>query len=243
MFREKVPNSFEEIFISKTGKILWIPSSEEEIPTINPIPEILICTKRDLSIYFAETGVQKYLVRSELANYLYNKIKNNIYSEIYCPIIYREYVPGYIYIGNTMDKKESLDKDNIDDLYQLSNILSYSLMINGYFKRDVEEGSLYISDVIDLSPSGLLFTTNKKELNKELLLHADLKIRLTFKENTIEIGSRIIRKYNDQDNYYFAVKFLKINKKDFDFLFESLYGKKYSFEEETIWEGGFDSSL
>lgn len=241
MFREKKPTRLEENLIVKIGKILWIPNTESGFPLNDTILPGYIIVKKDLKKYLEESGTPPFLVKSEIANILYNKVKSGVFSEIYCPILYHEYAVGYCYLSNGMNKKEMLDKDMLNYVYQFSKVLSYSLKAHGYYKQHTNSASHFTAPIIDISASGLLFTTQINELDQEIQLHKDINLTLKIDKRIIKIGSRIMRKFKDSINFYFAAQFLIVKPEDFSFVFEYIYGKPFTHEDESKWEGGAPS--
>jgi len=241
MFRENKPTKFEEKLIVKSGKILWIPNTETDFPLNDSIFPGSIIVKKDIRNYLETTGTPNFLFRSEISNILYNKVKAGIFSEIYCPILYHEYTVGYIYLSNKMTKKEQLDKDILQYVYQFSKVVSYALKAHGYYKQKQSTQSHVSAPIIDISASGLLFTTQNKKLDQKIFLHKDIDLNITINQRKTKIGSRIMRKFKDSLNFYFAAQFLGIATNDFHFLFEFIYGKPFTHEDEIKWEGGAPS--
>ena len=238
MFRDKLPQSYEERLIVKTGKMFWIPSTQDDLPQKDPLGIDRIIVKNEIIKYEEEQGTSPKIIASKLGNYLYEKLRNEIFSELFCPILYNEYVAGYIYLVNNNQKRQRIQKRIVSYTYQFSKVLCYSLKTDGYFASGVTGDRDYEAPIIDISASGLLFAHPSSELSKNLQQHADLDLTIVIDERKIVIGSRIMRKYKYSDLSYFGVQFLKIEPDDFKFLFEHLYGKQFSLESEDFWEGG-----
>lgn len=238
MFRDKMPKTYDEKIIVKTGKIFWIPSTEDEFPVSDPFPDERIIIKKDLIKYEESLGTPPYIIVSKLENILYEKTKKDIFSELFVPIIYNEYIVGYIHIYNSKDNRKRITQNLVDYVYQFSKVLAYSLRINGYFNAETSNEKKYEAPVIDMSASGILFSHTSPNLGKELMLHTDLELTIVIKNRKLLIGSRIMRKFQDNSTYFFGVQFLRIIPEDFRFLFEFLYGKPFMSKYENIWEGG-----
>jgi len=238
MFRDKLPKNFDEKIIAETGKILWIPSTEDEFPITDPFPDERIITKRDLIKYEENRGTPPYIITSKLGNILYEKTKREIYSELFVPIIYNEYIVGYIHVYNSRENKKRITENLVDYVYQFAKVLAYSLKINGYFKAETMGEKRFEAPVIDMSASGVLFSHSSPELAKDLLLHTDLELTVIINNRKLLIGSRIMRKFKDNEIYFFGVQFLRVTPEDFRFIFEFLYGKPFMSEYENVWEGG-----
>lgn len=238
MLRDRVPRLWEEKTIVRLGKSLWIPSTGEDFPSRDPFPEERVITKSELMALEEEAGSAAYVVTSKLGNILYEKSKKDIVSELWCPVLYNEYVVGYVHVWNTSDRRERISKDLVDLVQQFAKVLCYSMVTNGYFKVENSTARRYEAPIIDLSASGLLFAHTSADLVKDLLVHSDLELTVRLDSRTIPVGGRIMRKYRDAENTYFGLLFLKIDDEDFKFLFRYLYGKEFDSSLEGRWEGG-----
>jgi len=238
MLRDKMPRSWEEKTIVRTGKCLWIPSTADDFPVRDPFPDERVVTKGELIKLEEEEGVQPYVITSKLGNILYEKTKKEIVAELWCPMLYNEYVVGYIHVWNTAARRERISRDLMEYVQQFAKILCFSLVTNGYFKVENSTERRYEAPIIDMSASGLLFAHTAADLIKELLVHTDLELTVKTDRRTILVGGRIMRKFKDAENSYFGVLFLKIEEEDFRFLFEYLYGKPFDASMEGTWEGG-----
>jgi hypothetical protein len=238
MLRDRMPRLWEEKTIVRLGKSLWIPSTTEDFPARDPFPDERVVTKSELVALEEEAGAAAYLVTSRLGNILYEKTKKDIVSELWCPVLYNEYVVGYIHVWNTADRRERISKDLVELVQQFAKVLCYSMVTNGYFKVENSTERRYEAPIIDLSASGILFAHTSAELIKDLLVHTDLDLTVRLDTRTIPVGGRIMRKYRDAESTYFGLLFLRIEDEDFKFLFRHLYGKEFDPSLEGKWEGG-----
>jgi hypothetical protein len=238
MLRDKMPRAWEEKTIVRTGKCLWIPSTADDFPVRDPFPDERVITKGELIKLEEEAGVQPYVITSKLGNILYEKTKKDIIAELWCPVLYNEYVVGYIHVWNSSARRERISRDLMEYVQQFAKLLCFSLVSNGYFKVENSTERRYEAPIIDMSASGLLFAHTAADLVKELLVHTDLELTVKMEKRTIPIGGRIMRKFRDAENSYFGVLFLKLEQEDFQFLFEYLYGKPFDASMEGTWEGG-----
>ncbi|MGA2976375.1 MAG: PilZ domain-containing protein [Spirochaetia bacterium] len=238
MLRDKMPRSWEEKTIVRLGKSLWIPSTSDDFPIRDPFPDERVITKGELIKMEEEAGAQPYVITSKLGNILYEKTKKDIVSELWCPVLYNEYVVGYVHVWNTGARRERISRELMEYVQQFAKVLCYSLVTNGYFKVENSTERRYEAPIIDMSASGLLFAHTSTELVKELLVHTDLELTVRFEKHTMAVGSRIMRKFRDAENTYFGVLFLRIEQEDFHYLFQYLYGKPFDPSQEATWEGG-----
>ena len=239
MMRDKIPRTWEEKVITRLGKALWIPSTEEDFPAHDPFPDERVITKADLVRLEEESGAQPYVITGKLGNILYEKsTKKDIYAELYCPILYNEYAVGYVRVWNVGARRERIGRSLVEYVHQFAKVLAYSLAHNGYFKAEAGAARRYEAPIIDLSASGLLFAHTNSDLGRELLIHTDLELTMRLEGRQIPVGARVMRKFKDAESVYFGVLFLRITPEDFAFLFAHLYGKPFDETYEKTWEGG-----
>jgi hypothetical protein len=238
MLRDRMPRAWEEKVIVRLGKCLWIPASTDDFPAEDPFPDERIITKADLIHLEEEAGVPPHVILSKLGNILYEKSKKEVYSELFCPVLYNEYVVGYIHMANVGEKRDRISRDLVDQAYQFAKVLCWSLVRNGYFRAETLGERKFEAPIIDMSASGMLFAHTSPDLARELIIHTDLEVTIRVKGRTISIGARIMRKYKDAEAAYFGALFLRIQPEDLRFLFEYLYGKPFDEKYESVWEGG-----
>jgi hypothetical protein len=238
MMRDKMPRSWEEKVIVRLGKCLWIPSTAEDFPSRDPFPDERVITKPELVKLEEEAGAQAYVITSKLGNILYEKTKKEITAELWCPVLYNEYVVGYVHIWNTSARRERLSREIFEYVQEFAKTLCYSLVTNGYFKVENSTERRYEAPIIDMSASGLLFAHTSPDLIRELLVHTDLELTVKLEKRTMLIGARIMRKFKDAESSYFGVLFLRLDQEDFKVLFRFLYGKQFDPSQEGVWEGG-----
>jgi len=245
MLRDRLPRQWEEKTIVRLGKTLWIPSTAEDFPSRDPFPDDRVITKAELVALEEEAGAPAYVITSKLGNILYEKTKKDIVSEVWVPVLYNEYVVGFIHAWNTGARRERISRDTMEYIQQFAKVLCYALVTNGYFKVENSTERRYEAPIIDLSASGLLFAHSSADLVKELLVHTDLELTIqmdarppALAARTIRVGGRIMRKFRDAENGYFGVLFLRIEPEDFQHLFRYLYGKEFDQSLEGKWEGG-----
>ena len=238
MLRDKMPRTWEEKTIVRLGKSLWIPATDEDFPVRDPFPDERVITKGELIKLEEDAGAQPYVITSKLGNILYEKTKKDIVSELWCPVLYNEYVVGYVRVWNTAARRERISRETMEYVQEFAKVLCFSLVTNGYFKVENSGDRRYEAPIIDMSASGLLFAHTSTDLVRDLLVHTDLELTVRFDERTMMIGARIMRKFKDAENTYFGVLFLRIEQEDFQYLFQFLYGKAFDPSLEGTWEGG-----
>ncbi|MBN2444450.1 MAG: PilZ domain-containing protein [Spirochaetales bacterium] len=236
MMRDRRAESLEEQLMIKTCKIIWLPSTEKDIPAFNPFPKDLIVTKDDFITFQRDRDVPSYKIANLIKDFLFQKKIKGIHSLVYCPLFHEMYLVGYIYACNKDDLKQEISKELIEYIDQFSKVLSYSLKKNGYFKTELQViETTYEAPIIDISASGLLFSHTSQELSKELDIFKELRINFRINKKELNLDSWVIRKFKDQDQFYFGVQFRKIEPDDFCYLYEFIYNKPFRPQGKYVW--------
>jgi c-di-GMP-binding flagellar brake protein YcgR len=239
MFRDKEPETIEEKVIASLGRTLYIPSTRGEFPIDEPSTECSTITKSMFSKELQkEENVQEKHVNEEVRSLLDAKKEEGINSMMYCPILYHEYAVGYIYVANTGDRKKMIGVDILEFVCQFSKVLAYSLKMHGYFKAGEPQAITYDANIIDISASGLLFAHSSEELAEQLGLYTDFNLHLQIGDRKLKIPARVMRRFRESEMMYYGVLFLEMEPEDFRFLFDYVYGRPFTQEDEEQWEGG-----
>jgi hypothetical protein len=238
MFRDKKPDTPEERLISRFGRALYIPRTKECSFDLDMVGETKLITRELLKEFLVDEGTEEKNVELRIESILAEKRDRDIYSEIYCPILYREYVTGYIYVYNDGTKRRALSEELLEFIHQFSKILAYSLKMHGYFKGEKPMPTEYSAKIVDISASGMLFAHPSEDLAANLHLYTDFDLTLQFKNRKMIVPSRIMRRFEESAMYYFGVLFLEMKPEDFRYLFDLIYGKEYKEDEDETWEGG-----
>lgn len=241
ILRNRILETFEEKILCDTTKSLWIPSTYEEIPETDPFPDNRIITLNDFIEYERKLNTPESFIKSHIDNILFEKTKANIYSELYTPILYMQYLVGYIHIANNTDRQERINRELFLTAYEFSSILCYALELNGYFDSKKNEERKYSPVIINISASGILFSLPSNTLSTQIHIHTDLTLNLLLKKRKIEIFSRVVRKFSTEDQLFIGMQFLEISPENYRFLFETIYGKTLDENSENYWEGGSEA--
>lgn len=239
MFRSKSPETFEEKLITETGKCLFIPDTEAgKLPGRNiPVSGMIITDEYFLN----RDGTEKeYLGKTlrQVDKHIRGKFEKGINAEIYCPVIYHEYAVGYIYLVNEKNRLVVFTEKDLTFCKEFSRFLAYVLDKNGYFSDKKEAEDEFKPEIIDISASGLLFTHPEKKLSELLGLYGDIHLTLKVGHRKLNILSRVMRKYEYRSQFFYGIQFLEIEPEDFRFLFEYVYGRSFTEEDDRLWEGG-----
>jgi hypothetical protein len=236
MLKDRLPESYEEKLLLHICKMLWIPSTSKEIPIAQPFIEDSVIIKQDIDQFEIDMKTAPFNIEGKIKDFVFQKKLKGIYSELYCPMFYRDYFVGYIHILNKENLKKEIGEDLVAYVDQFAKVLSYSLAENGYFKAQTDFlNTKYEAPIIDLSASGLLFSHNSNDLDRELIVFKELMINLEINTTRLTIDSWIIRKFKDATRTYYGLQFRKIEQMDFCSLYEFLYKKPFVPQGKYMW--------
>ena len=226
-FKDKKPESTEERIVSETGKTLFIPSTVGFLPKTDPYPKKRIITEDLFKRYLETTGVGLAFLDDNISRFLKNKFSDGVYSDAWVPILFHEYVIGYIHIWIDKQGKLPFDFSVLDNVYQYAKVLAFALKENGYFEHGKVQNQPFEGKVLDISASGLLFACPLgAPLITTLLVDAELTVTIEASNRTINVIARIVRRFKDKAACYFGCRFMNIEPEDTRFLFDHLYGRQ-----------------
>ena len=237
IFKDVKPSSTEERILAETGKTFYLPSTQDNFPIEDPYPKKRLITEEIFKRYLESTGVDLQFVDDACARFVRQKRESGILSDLWVPILFQEYVIGYIHIWINSDGKAPFDYGVIDTLYQFAKILANSLRVNGYFERGKMKNDPFGGKVIDISASGLLFAYPNSAFATALLPNSELSVRLSSPRRTVICKAKIVRRYKDSVHAYFGCRFMDMVPEDLRFLFEYIYGKTFTDSDATFLSG------
>ncbi|MCL2176166.1 MAG: PilZ domain-containing protein [Treponema sp.] len=237
-FKDKKPDTIEERIVSETGKTLFIPSTSEHLPIADPYPKKRIITEELFRRYLETTGVGSKFLDDTMARFLKHKTDDGFLSDAWVPILFHEYVIGYIHIWINKEGRPPFDFSVLDNIYQFAKVLAFSLKENGYFDHGRMENEAFEGRVLDISASGLLFAYPLgSSLMSTLLIDAELTVTIEAPYRTISVIAKIVRKFKDKTAGYFGCRFINIAPEDTRFLFEHLYGRQIDSKDTAFLAG------
>ena len=237
IFKDVKPTTTEERLVAETGKIFYLPSTQVSFPNEDPFPKKRLITEDIFKRYLESTGVDFAYVDDACTRFLKQKFESGIFSDLWMPILFQEYVIGYIHIWINTEGRPPIDYGVIDTLYQFSKVLATSLKVNGYFESGKLRNDPFDGKIIDISASGLLFTYPNSVLASTLMPDSELSVKLSTPRRTVNCKAKIVRRYKDNIQGYFGCRFLEMEPEDLRFLFEYIYGKPFTDNDAAFLSG------
>jgi hypothetical protein len=238
MFKERHPESLEERLVVRTGKIYYLPSSAGGLPAVDPYVTPRIVTREIFADFLRnDEELRPDLIEDEVLRFERNKKASGILSEMMVPLLFQEYVIGYVYLVNTQPGRPPFDLPTLETFHQFAKVLAYSLKANGYFRSAPKKKQDFVADVIDISAGGLLFSSSSRDLIGSLLPGSEIEIAITAKGRVVRLVAQVKRLYRDLSRGYFGIEYAEVAPEDFRFLFECLYGRAFTDEDAVGIEG------
>jgi hypothetical protein len=172
-----------------------------------------------------------------LDRFIKSKFDIGILSDIWVPILFREYVIGYIHAWINQKGIPPFNFSTIDTLYQFAHVYAFSIKTNGYFDAGKLKNEPLSGKIIDISASGMLFAYPHSSLSVPLTPESELAIKMTAPNRTIRCNAKIVRQYTDSSIGYFGCRFLDMAPEDMRFLFECIYGKPLTDSDAAFLSG------
>jgi hypothetical protein len=236
IFKDVKPSSTEERVVAETGKTFFLASTREPFPEADPFPEERIITVSLFKRYLESTGVDPKYLDDTCKRFVQAKLTRGIFSDVWVPLLFQEYIIGYIHVWINNSWASRFEIAALDTLFKYARELVHSLKINGFFEKGRRPKEVFVGRVMDISVSGLLFAYPKSSLSSALLVNSQLLIKLITADRTLDINSRIVRRFRDSSLSYYGCHFLDTSFEDMRYLFEYLYGKALG--EDTIFQIG-----
>jgi hypothetical protein len=237
MFKDRKPESQAEKLIVKTGLSFYLPSAMAGIPKVDPYMTPRFITRPAFADWLRDQGMPAELVEEEVLRFEREMRNSGVYSELLVPILFQEYVIGYLSLVNRQEGQPPFDLSILEAFQQFALVLAYSLKINGYFRDAPRRNRDWEAAIIDLSAGGMLFANPSRELSAALLPGSVLDLSLRIGQRRLRTKAMLKRRYQDAELFYYGVELVGMAPEDFRFLFEVLYGRPYTDDDAEGLEG------
>jgi hypothetical protein len=212
--------------------MLVVPLYGGDTTSLSPTVRERLLSQDDIVEIQKEAGNEPFGALEELRKVSRRLNDEGIHRELYCPVLYHQYVVGYLYLMKGGGDVTEFPPKALEFTVTIARILAYALQVNGYFREQSRKVEYDEAELIDISGSGVLFSYPKE--GPTISLYADIDLQIYIENRKINARGRVMRKFRDSQHTYFGVQFTEINAEDMSALFDRLYGEEY--------RGGVDES-
>jgi hypothetical protein len=223
------PLELEKSLIMKTGKTLFLPSTEASLPPADETPEKRLVTTE----IFTEMGGNLDM----LTRFVQARRDEGLRSCVWVPVFFERYAIGYIQLWVSAEDKAPLGIEHIATLYQYGKSLSAALMAKNYFASCSLKNKFFNGNGVDVSASGVLFSYPQSSLAPAFTVDKEIALKLTMGSQTISSSARIIRYYREKAVDYWGCRLVDIAPEDSRTLVEYLYSKPFDQIKTTVMAG------
>ena len=223
------PLECEKSLLMKTGKALFLPSTEIDLPEADETPEKRLITTE----LFRASGVDPY----QFMQFVEARRDEGLRSCVWVPIFFERYVIGCIQLWVSAEDKAPLSIEHIATLYQYGKSLSTALMARGYFASCSLKNKFFKGNGVDISASGILFSYPQSSLTPSFTTGKEIALKLNTGTQVINTSARIIRYYRKEAADYWGCRFVGMEPEASRTLIEYLYGKPFEQLKTTLMLG------
>ncbi|MDR1466114.1 MAG: PilZ domain-containing protein [Treponema sp.] len=237
-----IPDKVEERIVSENGKTLFIPLTIDKLPDFTEEQQKYVVTTNVLKRYFESIGVGEAFLEQSIEQFIKSKHDEGMISALWVPLLFQEYVVGYIFIWKSdsvtaKPKSKPFDTAFMETIYQYSKWLVFSLKERGYFEVGHMKDRVINGKVIDVSASGLRFAVANSFVFLTLQPGVEIMVTLTFPQYTILTKAKIRRRNKEGSLVYLGCSFIDMSPKDTKFLFDFIYGNPKHESTEVLLSG------
>jgi hypothetical protein len=223
------PFEFEKSLVMKTGKTLFLPSTETSLPPTDETPEKWFITTE----IFTEMGGNPDL----LTRFAQVRRDEGLRSCAWVPVFFERYVIGYIQLWVNAEDKALLGIEHIATLYQYGKSLSAALGAQNYFASCSLKNKFFNGNGVNISASGLLFSYPQSSLTPAFTAGKEIALKLNMGNQPVSVSARIIRYYREKAVDYWGCRFVDMTPEDSRALMEYLYGRPFEQLKTTVMTG------
>ncbi|MDR2418441.1 MAG: PilZ domain-containing protein [Treponema sp.] len=223
------PLELEKSLIMKTGKTLFLPSTEAGLPETDETPEKRLIT--------TELFKKSDITSSQLTEFVQARRAEGLRSCAWVPLFFERYVIGCIQLWVSAGDKAPLGIEHIATIYQYGKSLSNALVARGYFASCSLKNKFFNGNGVDISASGILFSYPQSSLAPTFTTGKEIALKLNTGTQIINSSARIVRYYREMAVDYWGCRFVGMMPEESRSLIEYLYGKPFEQLKTTLMLG------
>ncbi|MDR0585553.1 MAG: PilZ domain-containing protein [Treponema sp.] len=234
VFSKVKPRRLEERLVAGTGLMLYIPSSMEGLSKKYPDPDGRVMTEQRFLNGLMRLGYKPAEAGGMLVSFIKSKIARGVYSELWAPIRFQEYVLGYVRLWTVREGKPPLNYQAVETALEFTKGIACAFKEGGRLESLRAPNEPFEGRVIDISASGLLFSYPPSKPGLSLPPGLELGATLETPGRTVKTGLRIVRRVVSGG---MSGQFLALQAEDQHFLFEYLYGEPFAANKNPFLAG------
>jgi hypothetical protein len=235
LFKQKRPAAWEELALNYYGKIFFFSYNDGGFIGEKQNKDNFFITEPEIKQFIMNNAGTKADPGKTMQELVLKRTQNNIVSDCFVPIIFIDYIIGYIHIwvngaagGGRGTAKKPFTIETVEKIKKATLIFAWVYERNGLFAEGKREPVFFNAEILDISPGGFRFVRMRGR-ETDIFLEGDmLDVEITIKERRIKCRAGITTGYSDIAHSYYRCKFEEMELEDVRFLYEYLYGKPYT---------------
>ena len=215
----------EERLIAHTGRTLFLPRVGQGFPSEGAPPCDDIITEEVFLRFLLESeGIEGGDAAANMRNFIGGKKFSGIGSEAWVPILFQEYMVGYVHLAGR--GKVSVGEDALRLAREYTRALAIMLEEKGRFAQARMSSAPFEAAALDISSSGLLICCRLPEIAGKLMVNSCLKVTIStagWKMATLAAISRIQK---DKTSVSAGCRFVGMKPEDGERLLTCLHGSR-----------------
>ena len=237
LFKQKKPVAWEELALNHYGKIFFFSYDDGGFISEKQNKDNAFITELELKQFISQNIDSSMDMNKIMQDIAQKRTQNNIISDCFVPIIFIDYIVGYIHLwvsggpawGGGASKKP-FSFETVDKIKKATLVFAWVFERNGLFAEGRREPAFFTPEILDISPGGFRFVRMRGD-EADIFLEGDmLKVEIAIKDRQIKCNAAITTGYSDIAHSYYRCRFEDIELEDVRFLYEYLYGKPFNGE-------------
>lgn len=225
-FSKAKARRLEERLVAGTGLTLYIPSPGEGLAKKYPGTEGRVMSRELFLGALARLGYEAGAAGKTLDAFIKAKADRGVYSEVWTPIRFQEYVLGYVWLWTTRKGKPPLSYQAVETAAEYTKGIAWAFKEGGQFESLRAGNEAFEGRVLDISASGLRFSYPPPRGGLSLPAGVELGVTLEGPGWSVKAGARVVRRVAGRVEM--GCRFAALGADEQRLLFEYLYGEPFS---------------